>query len=80
MSDVTDFFAGATSTSASEFSHKNPGWQIAWNQYLRNGKPIAINLRIAMQQIIERDPWMETPLVIDDEVLANADDGIGDDW
>ena len=80
VSDVTGFFADATSTIASEFSRKNPGWQIAWNQYLRNGKPTAINLRIAMQQIVERDPWMETPLAIDDEVLANADDGIGDDW
>jgi Protein of unknown function (DUF4065) len=80
VSDVASFFADATSAAASDYSHKNPGWQIAWNQYQRELKPMAINMRIAMQQIVESDPWMTTPLVNDDEILAAADAGIGDDW
>lgn len=80
VSDVTEFFADSTSKSASDFSHKNAGWQIAWNQYRKSGKPVAINPRIAMQQIIESDPWMEIPSVIDEDVLAAADQAIGEDW
>ncbi len=80
VSDVTNFFAGSTSTAASDFSHKNPGWQIAWNYFLREGKPTKVNMRIAMQQIIESDPWMTIPLIDDEALLAAADEGIGDDW
>lgn len=80
VADVTAFFADATSRVASEFSHKNPGWQLAWDQYQREAKPAAVNMRIAMQQIVEADPWMQIPLAGDDEVLAAADAAAGDDW
>lgn len=80
VSDVTEFFADATSKIASDFSHQNPGWQLAWNHFLRDGKPVAVNMRIAMQQIVESDPWMQVPLSSDDEILAAADNAIGDDW
>ncbi|QDV54299.1 Panacea domain-containing protein [Rosistilla oblonga] len=80
VSEVTDFFADSTSQAASDFSHKNPGWQIAWKHFRREGKPKAINLQIAMQQIVENDPWMETPLVDEAALLKAADDGLGDDW
>lgn len=77
---VTSYFAGATSRQASDFSHDNPGWQLAWNEYRRTGRPCAINIRVAMQQIIEDDPWMDAPLLGDDEMLAAADEGVGADW
>jgi len=80
VSDVTLFFANATSKDASEYSHKNPGWQFAWNQCQRDGKPVAVDMRIAMQQIIESDPWMEVPLSCDDDVIAAADEALGVDW
>jgi len=80
VSDVTHFFADATSQNASDFSHQNPGWQLAWNHYRREGKPAAVDMRIAMQQIVESDPWMQVPLAGDDEILAAADKAIGDDW
>ncbi|MDZ4848413.1 MAG: Panacea domain-containing protein [Pirellulaceae bacterium] len=80
ISDVTGFFADATSRIASDFSHKNPGWQLAWNHYLREGNAAAVNMRIAMQQIVESDPWMQVPLSGDDEILASADNAVGDDW
>jgi len=77
---VTSFFADATSRQASDYSHENPGWQLAWNEYLNTKRITAINLRIAMQQIIEDDPWMDGPLLNDDEILAAADAGVGADW
>jgi len=80
VAEVTNFFADATSRIASEFSHLNSGWKLAWDHYLREGQPTAINMRIAMQQIIESDPWMRVPLSTDPESLAAADEAIGDDW
>ncbi len=77
---VTTWFAPKTSAQASDFSHENPGWRLAWSEYRRTGKISPINMRIAMQQIIEDDPWMETPLLNHDEILAAADAGVGADW
>ncbi len=80
VSVVTSFFADSTSRWASDYSHENPGWQLAWNEYRRTGRPCAINMRVALQQIIEDDPWMDLPLLNDDEILAAADAGVGVDW
>ena len=74
VADVTNFFVDATSKIASDFSHMNLGWKLAWDRYLREGKPAAVNMRIAMQQIVESDPWMRVPLSSDEEILAAADD------
>ncbi len=80
VSNVTHFFASMTSRQASDYSHENPGWELAWSDSRRTGKPVAINLRIAMQQIIEDDPWMETSLLDDEELLAAADAALGEGW
>lgn len=77
---VTSYFATKNSRQASDYSHDNPGWQLAWNEFLRTGKPGAIDMHIALQQIVEDDPWMEWPLLNDGEILAAADRGVGDDW
>jgi hypothetical protein len=59
--------ADLTSTAASNFSHDNAGWQVAYNAGLGGGgKPKAINMTLAMQQLEDesgdRDPWLdETP-------------------
>jgi len=74
---VTSFFATATSRQASDYSHENPGWEIAWNEFRRTGKPVPIDLRIALQQIIEDDPWMQLPLMDDEALLAAAE---GEEW
>jgi hypothetical protein len=77
---VTSYFAEMTSQQASLYSHDNPGWQLAWDDYRRTGKPHPINLHLAIQQIVEDDPWMEAPLLDDDEILAAADAGDGVEW
>lgn len=79
-SAVTAFFASATSRQASDYSHENSGWEIAWNEYKRTRTPAVIDMRIALQQIVEDDPWMDTPFLNDDELLAAADAAIGDEW
>ena len=78
-SAVASSLATRSSRQVSDFSHENPGWLLAWNDYRRTGKPAAIDMRIAMQQLIEDDPWMEIP-PSDDKVLADADGGVGDSW
>lgn len=80
VSAVTSYFADLSSAAASEFSHDNPGWQLAWDEYRRTGAPTAVNMRIALQQIVEDDPWMDVPLLDDNEILAAADAGAGADW
>lgn len=80
VSAVTSYFADVSSHKASEFSHENHGWKLAWDTYRRSGTPTAVNMRIALQQIVEDDPWMDVPLFNDDEILAAADAAVGTDW
>ncbi|CAN5201984.1 hypothetical protein BH09SUM1_BH09SUM1_25880 [soil metagenome] len=79
-SAVTTFFADATSAQASDFSYENPGWRLAWGEYLRSKKPCPIDMQVAMQQIVEDDLWMDGPLLDDDGILAAADAEDGADW
>ena len=73
-------FLRPASRQASDFSHENSGWQLAWDTYGRTGKPTAVNMRIALQQIVEDDPWIDLPLLNDDDILAAAGNGVGADW
>src|SRR5437899_4638546 len=50
-----------TATQLSDYSHDNPGWMVAYENGLKAGRPaLAINLRIAIQQLVDDDPWMST--------------------
>ena len=60
--EVAEFCARKTVTSLSDISHKNPGWDIAWKEGQRKGCVRPINMLIAMQQIVDDDPWMQRPL------------------
>lgn len=77
---VACHFARGTSQQASDYSHENPGWQLAWSRYRREGRPAAIDLIVAMQQIVEDDPWMDEPLLSEEDALAVADSELGEDW
>jgi hypothetical protein len=46
-----------TSTGVSDLSHENIGWILG-----RNAPNKRINLIIAMQQIVDHDPWLDAPL------------------
>lgn len=77
---VTSYFADLSSREASYFSHDNPGWQMAWDAGRRSGRPQPVNLRVAMQQIVEDDLWIDLPLSDSDELFAASDAGDGIDW
>ncbi len=77
---VTGFLASRTSRQVSDFSHENPGWAIAWAEYHRTGRPSPVDMAVAMQQLLEDDPWMDEPLSGADDLLASADAGDGIEW
>lgn len=61
--EVFEFVGRMSSTAASDFSHKNPGWRLAYNTGLGGGKrAMPINMAIAMQQILDADAWLAEPL------------------
>ena len=73
---VVRYIAAMTSTQASAYAHKNPGWRIAYNG---PGAPGGIiDMRIAMQQILEADPWLETPLTANEMAAVSSDDQLFD--
>jgi uncharacterized phage-associated protein len=60
--------ASKTAASISEFSHQNPGWIAAFEDGQGiNVSPRRINMMLAMQQILDRDPWLDEPA--DEDVL-----------
>jgi hypothetical protein len=75
-------FSTITATQASELSHENPGWAIAYEEGLRAGKPaLPIDLHIAMQQIVGLDPWLtEKPSKAEWEAIVAADEGGVEAW
>lgn len=82
ISRVTEHFSKMTSEAASDYSHKNPGWSLAWRSSRESGKPSPINMMIALQQIVEDDPWTSAPLMPDERktIIQAAEDGEGDVW
>lgn len=50
------------SSQASDFSHLNIGWQSSWEKCKEEKRPAPINMLVAMQQVLEDDPWMHEPL------------------
>jgi hypothetical protein len=54
---VAKVFSRKSSKKASDYSHENPGWKIAF----RDGKPTPIDMEIALQQICNDDAWLDQP-------------------
>ena len=79
---ISEEFSGNVSNKASEMSHKNLGWQMAYNAGLKaKSQALSINMQIAMQQIIDSDPWLTTTLSDEEEAALNAPDcSSGDCW
>lgn len=69
-----------TAASLSELSHRNSGWQMAWDRGLGAKKPAQpINLSIAMQQVLDADPWLdESPDADAAAAFADADSEVGE--
>ncbi len=83
LADRIGRWARKTSARAlSEYSHKNIGWQIAWDAGLGQSHPAQkVDLRIAMQQVMAQDPWLEEEASGDAETaFAHADAEPGAAW
>lgn len=75
---VHRLLAGRLSSAAavSDYAHRNPGWQLAFAAGRNDPYPSEpINMRIAMQQLVEEDPWMR-PGLHDIEVNRVIDEAI----
>ncbi len=71
-----------SASALSDYSHKNIGWQLAWAAGLGQSHPAQkVDLHIAMQQIMERDPWLdEEPTSEVEQAFAFADSEPGTVW
>ena len=79
---VSRWCSGRTSRELSDYSHQNLGWIIARRKALEaKGQKQVIDMHIAMQQIIDSDPWVNEPN--DDDVrkaCESADMRKGQVW
>ena len=77
---LANFFT--TSASASRFSHKNPGWQIAISESKKTGEPTPINMLIAMQQLLRDDAWLTEAIEPShkEKIFSEADKGTSETW
>ncbi|WP_287129685.1 type II toxin-antitoxin system antitoxin SocA domain-containing protein [Candidatus Cyanaurora vandensis] len=56
---IAEHFSQVSSLKASDLSHENLGWRLAYQEGLEAKKsPLPINMTIAMQQVLDDDPWL----------------------
>ena len=66
---VSRWCSDKSSTELSKFSHDNPGWIVAFeDEKYAGGIKQVIDMNIAMQQIVDSDPWMSQ----NDDVSSRA--------
>jgi uncharacterized phage-associated protein len=80
--EVSRRIAAKSATDVSKFSHKNPGWISAYGRGKPNSRgAMPINMRVAMQQVVDDDPWLTSPP--DEEVsrcIGAAEPESGEPW
>jgi len=72
-----------TAKSVSDISHNNPGWHIAYYEGLGGPTkiPKPIDLRIAMQQIVDSDTWVKEALTESEKAsVGRAETAEGEIW
>jgi hypothetical protein len=79
---LAETIGAMTATEASELSHDNPGWKLAWEGRGPNDQPKPINMLIAMQELAEGDdPWLTKPLTSGERAaVEKADQGKTEPW
>jgi len=79
---IAKWICRMSSTAASDLSHENIGWRIARREALKFNKPaVPVNMLIAMQQIMDDDPWLTEPLTgASADALLAADQDQGQPW
>jgi len=73
--------ARRTAQEMSDIAHQNIGWIVAYQEGLGRQQPAQpINLYLAMQQIVDPDPWLEMAYTASNQVMAAADCDAGIAW
>jgi Protein of unknown function (DUF4065) len=75
---VTEKLGAMSSGKVSKFAHANPGWKLAYNGPLVAGG--VINMRVAMQQLMDPDPWLDAPLSTRELASLSSTDDALTDW
>ena len=65
---VGELAGGRRAVEMSELSHRNLGWRAA----IRAGEGTRIHLVVAMQQLIEADPWFDEELGADEAAAVHS--------
>jgi len=69
--NIARHIGGIDARKASDLSHKNPGWREA----RRRGDCATIDMFLAMQQVMDKDPWLDESLTPDElEALSSSSD------
>lgn len=76
--DVARWAHSEKATSLSMYSHENPGWCVAYEQ----AEGTSINMYLAMQQLLDDDPWVENGDLAPEEraALEGVDDLEENPW
>lgn len=79
---VSRWCSGRSSSELSKYSHENPGWVIAFDNQRHEGRAKQIiDMNIAMQQIVDSDPWTSEPFSDASRVACEAADNYrGQPW
>ncbi len=73
-SSIAKWCARQTSKMISDYSHNNIGWIIAREDERHSGKKQVIDMNIAMQQIVNDDPWVNSALSQSSQAACNLMD------
>ncbi len=76
-------FSSMTAAMASDLSHENPGWKIAYAEGLGSSGPAKpIDMLIALQQLGDDDHWLDTPpsREVCEAFATAASGGEGEPW
>ena len=65
---VVERVAGQRAVDVSELTHEN----VAWLTAIRKGNGTPINMVLALQQVIDDDPWLDAAQTVDERACVEA--------
>lgn len=59
---VAAFAHKFSSSQISDYSHENPAWRTSFSKYSPGRPATQIDMQLALQQVLDEDPWLSEPL------------------
>jgi hypothetical protein len=80
LADIVRWACSQKAGGLSDISHGNPGWIASYREGLSAGKkPQPINMSLALQQLGDKDPWLESSFSPEElEEIAQSDQSRGE--